>query len=242
MFLFPAIDLRQGQVVRLYQGDYGKQKTYGQDPVGQAQLFADAGATWLHVVDLDGARSGAMTQASVIRDICRQTPLNVEVGGGVRTTETIDSLLEAGVRRVVVGTAALQNWAWFENLISVPAYSHKVALGLDAREGKLAVQGWEQQLSTTAADIAGRVRGWPVAAIIYTDIATDGTMAGPNVAATHRLAQSTDVPVVASGGVGSLDHLRSLRDLPLQGVIVGRALYENAFTIEQAINALEKDQ
>ncbi len=241
-YLFPAIDLRDGQVVRLYQGDYSQQKVYGCDPVGQAKLFAEAGASWLHVVDLDGARTGRMAHASVVGEICREVPLKVEVGGGVRSTAAVDDLLAAGVQRVIVGTAALKDWAWFERLMSDEAYHGRVALGLDARNGNLAVQGWELQVEETAQEVAKRIDGWPVAAIIYTDIATDGTMAGPSVIATRQLAESTRIPVVASGGVGSLDHLRELRGLPVQGAIIGRALYEGAFTIEEAVRAFEQGQ
>lgn len=240
MHLFPAIDLRNGQVVRLTQGDYAQQTTYGSDPVRQAQIFADAGVTWLHLVDLDGARKGNMTHLDVIQRICTETELKVEVGGGVRNSESIDRLLAAGVERVILGTAALKNWPWFEGLMSIAPYHKRLVLGLDARDGKLAVSGWEQTTSTSALDIARQVSDWPLSAIIYTDIATDGTMQGPNLPATRQMAEATQIPVVASGGVGTLDHLRSLRQLPIQGAIVGRALYENAFTIEQALAVVER--
>lgn len=238
-YLFPAIDLRAGKVVRLAQGDYDRQTTYGDDPLTQAQAFADAGATWLHVVDLDGARSGVMEHAEVIGDICNQTGLKVEVGGGVRSTEAVDRLLDAGVTRVVIGTAALRDWDWFAALTADANYHHRLVLGLDAREGKVAVAGWEQTTDTTALDIARKVTDWPLAAIVYTDIATDGMMTGPNVLATRDMAQATAVPIVASGGVGTLDHLRALRELPVQGAIIGRSLYENAFTIQDALAAFE---
>jgi len=240
MHVFPAIDLRHGQVVRLHQGVYEQQTTYPADPIDQAKVFADAGAVWLHVVDLDGAREGRLTHLNIIQQICQQTPLKVEVGGGVRSTGVIDRLFQAGVDRVILGTAALKDWSWFEGLMGNPTYLGRVVLGLDAREGKLAVDGWEQQIETTALEIAKRVSDWPVSAIIYTDIATDGTMQGPNIEATRRIAEATRVPVVASGGVGTLDHLRALRALPIQGAIVGRALYENMFTIDEAIGVLEQ--
>lgn len=239
MHLFPAIDLRDGKVVRLMRGDYEQQTTYSDDPVRQAQAFADAGATWLHVVDLDGARAGRVIHHEVIERICRQTPLKVEVGGGVRTEGAISRLLRAGVTRVILGTAALEQWGWFESLMGNPTYRGRLVLGLDARQGRLAVSGWETQLDASAVEIARRVSDWPLAAIVYTDIAADGTMAGPNIEATREMAQATHVPIVASGGVGMLDHLRALRALPIQGAIVGRALYEGAFNIEQAIAALE---
>jgi len=239
MYLFPSIDLRDGQVVRLARGDYDQQTTYDTDALTQAQSYADAGATWLHLVDLDGARTGVMKHMDVLADICRRTPLKVEVGGGVRTTETIDQLLATGVERVILGTAALQNWSWFERLMDEQAYRGRIVLGLDARAGRLAVSGWEVALDSTALDIAGVVSDWPLAAIVYTDIGKDAMMGGANVEATDQIARATEVPVVASGGVGTLDDLRALRQLPLQGAIVGRALYESAFTIDQALAALE---
>ena len=242
MHLFPAIDLREGQVVRLFQGDYDKQTTYTVDPVEQAKIFEAAGATWLHLVDLDGARSGEMTHREVIRKICAQTQLKVEVGGGVRTTGMMDVLLDVGVERVILGTAALKDWEWFEGLMVNPTYRGRTALGLDARNGQVAISGWEQQLKQSAIDIAKRISDWPVAAIIYTDIATDGTLQGPNIEATRQIAEATHVPVVASGGVGTLDHLRALRELPIQGAIVGRALYDNAFIIDDAIKVFETDE
>jgi len=237
MHLFPAIDLRGGQVVRLYKGDYDQQTTYGNDPLSQAKVFGDAGSTWLHLVDLDGARSGEMAHLQAIQSICSHTNLKVEVGGGVRSAKTIDQLLAAGVERVILGTAALKDWAWFESLMN--DYAGKLVLGLDARNGMLAVSGWEQTTETTAIEIAQRVTDWPLAAIVYTDIAMDGTMQGPNIPATREIAESTKVPIVASGGVGTLDHLRAVRQLPVQGAIVGKALYEKAFTIDQAIAAVE---
>ena len=237
--VFPAIDLRNNQVVRLYQGDYDRQTTYGHDPLAQAQRFADAGATWLHVVDLDGARTGQPTHRETIAAICTGTTLKVEVGGGVRNEATIDALLEAGVTRVVVGTAALRDWDWFSTLVQKPDYQHRLVLGLDARDGHVATDGWEKTSELTAVELAQRVHGWPLSAIVYTDIATDGTLAGPNVQATADICAATDVPIVASGGVGTLEHLRDLKPLPIQGTIVGRALYDDKFTLDEAINVFE---
>ncbi len=221
------------------RGDYDQQTTYGADPAGQAAQFADAGARWLHVVDLDGARDGTMHHLEQIGAICAADRQKVEVGGGIRSADTVDRLLGLGVERVVLGTAALNDWNWFESLASRPEYDRRLVLGLDARKGRLAVSGWEQQLDATAEQIADRVRGWPLAAIVYTDIATDGTMQGPNLEAVERMTAATDVPIVASGGIGNLEHLRSLAGLPVAGVIVGRAIYERAFTVEDAIAVFE---
>jgi phosphoribosylformimino-5-aminoimidazole carboxamide ribotide isomerase len=240
-FVFPAIDLRGGKVVRLYQGDYDRQTTYGHDPLQQAREFEHAGATWLHMVDLDGARTGVMEHLDAIAWICRETSLKVEVGGGVRNESAIDALLRAGVTRVVLGTAALRNWSWFESLMGNPTYRGRLVLGLDAKDGRAAVSGWEQTTDVRAVDIAKKVRDWPLAAIVYTDIATDGTLAGPNVEQTAAMCEATHVPIVASGGVGMLAHLKQLAKLPIQGAIVGRALYDEQFTLEQAIEVFEKD-
>jgi phosphoribosylformimino-5-aminoimidazole carboxamide ribotide isomerase len=240
MNLFPSIDLRDGRVVRLLQGDYDRQTTYEVDAVEQAKMYADAGATWAHVVDLDGARSGKMANLALVEAVCAEGRLKVEVGGGVRDTATVERVLGAGARRVVVGTAALADWDWFEALVKSPACHERIVLGLDARGGKLAVSGWERQTQSDALEVARRVRGWPLGAIVYTDIAVDGTMDGPNLEATRRIAEATDVPVVASGGVSALDHLLQLRQLPIAGAIVGRALYEHAFTVEEAIEAFER--
>lgn len=239
MYLFPAIDLRGGEVVRLLRGDYEQQTTYHDDPVAQAKSFEAAGSSWLHVVDLDGARSGVPAHLEQIRNICATTSLQVEVGGGIRDLATIEKYLEAGARRCVLGTAALKNWDWFESLVQRAELAGRLVLGLDARKGKLAVQGWEIELELTAVEVARRVDGWPLGAIVFTDIATDGTLEGPNVESTLEVAESTSVPVVSSGGIGTLDHLRSLRGLPLQGAIVGRALYDGAFTCAEAVEAVE---
>jgi phosphoribosylformimino-5-aminoimidazole carboxamide ribotide isomerase len=238
MELFPAIDLRDGKVVRLYQGDYDRQTTYAADPVAQAQSFAEAGASFVHVVDLDAARTGKLTHFAVLREICAKTSLTVQFGGGVRDEQTIRQLIDVGVQRIVLGTAALADWSWFDEIAHFSTLANKLVLGLDAKAGKLAVCGWEMTTQATPLQIAAKVSDWPLAGIVYTDIAVDGTLAGPNVETTGQLAQSTEVPVIASGGVGTLEHLYQIASLPLFGVIVGRALYENVFTIPQALAAL----
>ncbi|WP_428389780.1 1-(5-phosphoribosyl)-5-[(5-phosphoribosylamino)methylideneamino]imidazole-4-carboxamide isomerase [Mucisphaera sp.] len=239
MILFPAIDMRGGKVVRLYQGDYGQQTTYGESPLDQARAFKEAGATWVHLVDLDGARSGRMEHLKEIASICQETSLKVEVGGGVRSDVTIDNLLRAGVDRVVLGTAALKNWSWFEGLMGNPTYRGRLVLGLDAKAGRVAVDGWEQTTATTAMELAAKVSDWPLAAIVFTDIATDGTLEGPSLAATREVAEATHVPVVASGGVGTIADLEAIKGLPVQGAIIGRSLYEGRFTLEEALRAFE---
>ena len=204
-----------------------------------ADLFG-AGVGRVHVVDLDGAKTGKLAHRDAIKGICEQTSLKVEVGGGVRSEATIDALLHLGVTRAIIGTAALRDWDWFESLMGNPTYRGRLVLGLDAREGKVAVSGWEETTDTTAVDIAKRVTDWPLAAIVYTDIATDGTLEGPNIEQTRAMCEATLVPIVASGGVGTLAHLEALRELPIQGAIIGRSLYENTLTIDDALAVFEK--
>jgi len=235
MQILPAIDLRSGKCVRLLQGDYSRQIDYSDDPVSVAQSFEQAGARWLHVVDLDGAREGRLCNLSVIERIIKATSLQLEVGGGLRNVSVIESLLAAGVARCVVGTKALEDWPWFEALVQRPACHQRIALGLDAREGRLAVRGWTIEMQETAAQIAGRVGDWPLAAIIYTDIARDGMLAGPNVEATLHLAQCSRIPVIASGGVTCMDDVRRLVELPLLGMIIGRAIYEKQIDLTEVI-------
>lgn len=239
MDLFPAIDLREGKCVRLLQGDYDRQIDYHDDPLDQARLFADQGADWLHIVDLDGAREGAMRNREVIERIVSQTDLNVEVGGGVRDDQALEVLIGVGVKQVVVGTRALEDPQWFEDVVHRPEWTRRIVLGLDARNGQIATRGWMQTESMTVAQMAAVVNDWPLAAIVYTDIARDGMLTGPNIQATGDLARACRVPIIASGGVGELTDLQALCGLPLRGVIVGRALYENRFTVEQALATLK---
>jgi len=236
MELFPAIDLRNGKCVRLLQGDYQRQIDYADDPVAQAQVFEADGAKWLHVVDLDGALQGAMHNRKVIEKIVCETSLQVEVGGGIRTEETVQQLLDMGVKQTVVGTRALEDMGWFETLVK--KFAGHIVLGLDARDGKISTRGWTQTSEITVAEMARKVNEWPLAAIVYTDIACDGMLTGPNLEATRRLAESCNVPVIASGGVGSLKDIKQLAKLPIRGIIVGRALPEGKVTLHEALQAV----
>ena len=237
MIVIPSIDLRQGKVVRLQQGDFARQLNYAVDPLQTARSFADAGAIWLHIVDLDGAKEGRPVQTDLISKIVAAARLSVQVGGGIRRREDIDLLLRAGAQRVVVGTKAMEDWPWFESLAHDPAYSNRLILALDARDGNVAVRGWTQTTPRRAADVAAQISDWPLAAILYTDVAKDGMMTGPNFQQTQTVAQAGKIPVIASGGVGALDHIRQLAKLSLWGAIVGRSLYEGAIDLRQAIAA-----
>jgi phosphoribosylformimino-5-aminoimidazole carboxamide ribotide isomerase len=235
MIVIPSIDLRQGKVVRLQQGDYARQLDYPVDPVETARSYAAAGAKWMHIVDLDGAKEGRPVQTDLIAQIARSSGLMVQVGGGIRERKDIDLLLNSTVQRVVIGTKAMEDWAWFESLAHDPAYQNRLILALDAKDGKVAVKGWTQTTRKLATDVARQISNWPVAAILYTDVAKDGMMTGPNFQQTQAIAQAGKIPVIASGGVGNLDHIRQLAKLNVWGAIVGRSLYEGTVDLREAI-------
>ena len=239
MDLYPAIDLRDGRAVRLYQGDYDRETVYHEDPVEQARAFAADGAGWIHVVDLDAARTGEPRNRKVIADIVRAVPVPIQTGGGIRDEAAADELAEAGVARVVLGTAALEQ----PELVRRLAARMAVAVGLDARGRDVAVRGWEEGSGRDLLDVARQFADDGVAALIVTEIGRDGTLAGPDVDGLAAVLAATEVPVIASGGVGTLDDLRSLEALRsegrrLSGAIVGRALYEGSFGLADALAAV----
>ena len=236
--LYPAIDLRGGRAVRLYQGDYGRETVYNDDPVAQARAFAAEGARWIHVVDLDAARTGDPVNRAVIAEITSAVDVPVQTGGGVRSDEAADALVEAGVARVVLGTAALEQPA----LVARLAARMPEAVGLYARGREVAVRGWEEGSGRDLLEVAREFADVGVAALVVTEIGRDGTLEGPDLEGLGEVLDATDLPVVASGGVGTLDDLRALDSLRrgtrrLAGVIVGRALYEGAFTVGEALAA-----
>ena len=234
MDILPAIDLRGGRVVRLAQGDYDRQVAYSDDPASVARRFVSAGARWIHIVDLDAARTGRPTNTAGVRAVLEAVDARVELGGGARDAAAIEAMLGEGVSRVVVGSAALGNWKWFEDLLARADLAGKIALGLDARGGRLAVHGWRKQLEAGAVEVARRVRGWPLGAIVYTDISRDGMLSGVNVRATASVIAATDVPVIASGGVASLDDVRACKEIGCAGVIIGKAWYEGKIDLAAA--------
>ena len=236
--LYPAIDLRDGRCVRLYRGDYGRETVYGDDPVAQARAFAAAGAPWVHVVDLDAARTGEPVNRDTVAAIAAAVDVPVQAGGGVRDDAAADALLGAGVRRVVVGTAALDAPGWVRRLAA--RHPGRVAVGLDARGRDLAVRGWVEGSGHDLVDVARRFDDAGVAALVVTEIGRDGTLAGPDLGQLAAVLDATGLDVVASGGVGTLDDLRALAALEvggrrLAGAIVGRALYEGAFPVSEAV-------
>ncbi|HET6772295.1 MAG TPA: 1-(5-phosphoribosyl)-5-[(5-phosphoribosylamino)methylideneamino]imidazole-4-carboxamide isomerase [Acidimicrobiales bacterium] len=236
--LYPAIDLRGGRCVRLYQGDHGRETVYGDDPVAQARAFAAAGAPWVHVVDLDAARTGEPVNRHVVAAIAAAVDVPVQAGGGVRDDAAADALLGAGVRRVVVGTAALDDPGWVRRLAA--RHPGRVAVGLDARGRDIAVRGWVEGSGYDLVDVARRFDDARVAALVVTEIGRDGTLEGPDLGQLAAVLDATGLDVVASGGVGTLDDLRALAALDvggrrLAGAIVGRALYEGAFPVSEAV-------
>ncbi|MCU1357368.1 MAG: 1-(5-phosphoribosyl)-5-((5-phosphoribosylamino)methylideneamino) imidazole-4-carboxamide isomerase [Acidimicrobiales bacterium] len=244
MDLYPAIDLRGGQCVRLYQGDFAQETVYGDDPVAQALLFADAGSPWIHVVDLDAARTGEPVNRPVIAAIAAAVGIPVQTGGGVRTDEAADALFEAGVGRVVVGTAALDDPAWARSLAA--RYPGKVALGLDVRGREVAVRGWVEGSGRQLADVAAEFDDAGFAALIVTQINVDGAGTGPDIDLYMELLASVETEVIASGGVGGAQDLRVLASfeaegMPLLGAIVGKALYDGALTIDEALAAAQAE-
>ncbi|HET6663150.1 MAG TPA: 1-(5-phosphoribosyl)-5-[(5-phosphoribosylamino)methylideneamino]imidazole-4-carboxamide isomerase [Acidimicrobiales bacterium] len=242
MDLYPAIDLRDGRCVRLYQGDYARETVYADDPVAQARAFAAEGAPWVHVVDLDAARTGDPHNYELVAAVAAAIDVPVQGGGGVRNDAAADALLGRGVRRVVVGTAALERPDWVRSLAG--RYPGRVAVGLDARGHDVAVRGWAEGSGHDLVDVARRFEDAGVAALVVTEIGRDGTLSGPALDQLATVLEATGVDVIASGGVGTLADLRTLSVLEvdgrrLAGAIVGRALYEGAFRVSDAIATVE---
>lgn len=236
--MYPAIDLRDGRCVRLYQGDYGRETVYGDDPVAQARAFAADGAPWVHVVDLDAARTGDPRNRAVVAAIAAAVDVPVQTGGGVRDDAAADALLSQGVRRVVVGTAALDDPDWVRRLAS--RYPGQVAVGLDARGRDVAVRGWVEGSGQDLVAVARRFDDAGVAALVVTEIGRDGTLEGPALDQLSEVLAATSLDVVASGGVGTLDDVRALAALDVEGrrlagVIVGTALYDGHVRLSEAV-------
>ena len=232
MQVIPAIDLRGGCCVRLRQGDYARETVFGDDPARMAEKWRTEGATRIHLVDLDGAKSGRPVNVEAVRAILRRVDVPCQLGGGVRDEPTIVEWLGAGIERVIVGTRALKDPAWFREMAE--RYPGRLVLGLDARDGRVATGGWLDVSSVEAAELAEQFDDLPIAGVVYTDIACDGMLEGPNLIATGELARRLKAPVIASGGVGSLDDLERLAALPVAACIVGRALYDGRFRLGEA--------
>ena len=238
MIFFPAIDLKDGNCVRLLRGDMDKATIFGADPAAQAASFAAAGCAWIHLVDLNGAFAGAPVNAKAVRDILKEVDVPCQLGGGIRDMKTIEMWLSEGLSRVILGTVAVED----PNLVrqAARAFEGKIAVGIDARKGMVATKGWAEETTINVTDLARKFEDAGVAAVIYTDIDRDGAMQGPNIAATEALARAVSMPVIASGGVSQISDLLALRDTGvIAGAISGRALYDGAINLTAALAALQ---
>ena len=238
MILYPAIDLKDGQCVRLLHGEMEKATVFGDDPAAQAAQFEAAGCEWLHLVDLNGAFAGAPVNAAAVEAILARVKVPAQLGGGIRDMATIETWLSKGLARVILGTVAVENPGLVRE--AARAFPGKVAVGIDARNGRVATKGWAEETDVMVTDLAKSFEDAGVAAIIYTDILRDGAMKGPNIEATEALARAVTIPVIASGGVSTLADLIALRDTGvIAGAISGRALYDGAIALGDAIEALK---
>ncbi len=239
MILYPAIDLKDGNCVRLYKGEMDQATVFNNDPAAQAKAFEDAGCEWLHLVDLNGAFAGEPVNATPVEAILKTVKVPAQLGGGIRDLETIERWLDKGLRRVILGTVAVENPALVKE--AAKKFPGQVAVGIDARGGMVATRGWATETDIEATELARRFEDAGVAAIIYTDINRDGAMQGPNVEATADLARAVSIPVIASGGISSMDDLRALKNCgaPLDGAISGRALYDGAIDVAEAVRLLK---
>ncbi|MGN9096981.1 1-(5-phosphoribosyl)-5-[(5-phosphoribosylamino)methylideneamino]imidazole-4-carboxamide isomerase [Flintibacter porci] len=237
MILLPAIDLYEKKVVRLTRGDYAQMTVYNDDPVAQAKLFQEAGAQWLHTVDLEGAKDGSTPNYSVIEAICKDTSLKVEIGGGIRSLDTIQKYLDAGVERVILGTKAVTDPAFLEE--SLDKFGSHIAVGVDIKDGKIAIKGWLETAQDSVEDFFTKLCKLGVSTVICTDVSKDGMLAGTNVDLYRQLSQKFSLDLIASGGVSSREDLTRLKALGLYGAILGKALYTGALDLKTALKEME---
>jgi phosphoribosylformimino-5-aminoimidazole carboxamide ribotide isomerase len=237
MILYPAIDLKDGQAVRLVHGEMDQSTVFNDDPAAQARAFVDAGCSWLHLVDLNGAFAGTPVNAAPVEAILKACNVPAQLGGGIRDMATIEAWLDKGLARVILGTVAVEDPGLVRE--AARAYPNQVAVGIDARNGRVATKGWAEETDVRVTDLARSFEDAGVAAIIYTDILRDGAMGGPNIDATAALARAVDIPIIASGGVSSLADLQALKATNvISGAISGRALYDGAIDLAEALKAL----
>ena len=233
MLIFPAIDLYNGKVVRLYKGDYANMTIYSHDPLSVAKDFENAGATWIHMVDLEGAKEGTTPNLSVVASVAQNTNLKVEIGGGIRSMETVKAYLDAGVSRVILGTAAVTNPDFLKQALAT--YGEKIAVGVDIKDGKVAIKGWLETSQDDAMTFCQKMQDLGVSTIICTDISRDGAMQGSNHQLYATMAETFSLQIIASGGVSSMDDIYRLKDINLYGAIVGKAYYTGAILLKEAI-------
>jgi phosphoribosylformimino-5-aminoimidazole carboxamide ribotide isomerase len=235
--IWPAIDLRGGKCVRLRQGDYQQETVFGEDPAAMARHWVDLGAKCLHLVDLDGARDGRPANLAGVRAIVEAVDVPCELGGGIRDEACIRELLNLGLKRLVIGTLALREPDWFREMCR--KYPGKLVLGIDSRAGRVAIEGWLTTSSVWARDLPKQFAGEPIAALIYTDIFADGMLWGTNVKAMAEMKDFVEWPVIASGGITTIEEIQQLASVPMDGCIIGRALYEGTITLPEALKAIE---
>lgn len=237
MRIYPAIDIKDGKCVRLYKGRFDDVTVYGDSPAEMAKKWEAQGGEYIHVVDLDGALKGHGVNADKIREICESVSVPVQTGGGIRTMEDIEAKLACGISRVIIGTKAVSDSEFVKR--AADKYGDKIVIGIDAKDGMVAVEGWEKTSDFTAVEFAKKMVSLGIKTIVYTDIATDGTLSGPNAAAMREMAAAVNADIIASGGVGSLDDILSLKDTGVEGVIVGKALYTGRVDLAEAVRTLK---
>lgn len=239
MIIYPAIDIRNGNCVRLLNGDYEKETIYSDSPLLMAQSFEQKGATYLHTVDLDGARDGESENIKIVMNIAKTLKIPVQFGGGIRSLDKIDRLIAAGVSRVILGTSAVKN----KQLVidAVEKHGDKIAVGIDAKDGYVAIDGWLETSEFKAIEFAQMMEAIGVKTIIYTDISRDGTLQGPNLPAMEEMAKAVNCAVIASGGVGKIEDVAALKSTGVAGVIIGKAIYTNSIQLEEAIAITKED-
>ena len=239
MIFFPAIDIYQGKCVRLEKGDFEKKTIFNEDPVDQAKFFEDMGCNWIHVVDLDGAKNGSSSNFNIVEEISLKTNLKIQFGGGVRSIAKIKSLLDAGIERVVIGTKAINDISFLD--VVCRDFPNKIVIGIDARKGKVTIEGWTKDSGINANELAINAEKKGVCAIIFTDIDKDGLMSGPNIPSTLEIAKAVNIPVIVSGGVSAIEDVIEVKENEgsgIGGVICGRAVYDKKVDIKEALKIL----
>lgn len=237
MRIYPAIDIKDGKCVRLFKGQFSDVTVYGDSPAEMAKKWESQGGEYIHVVDLDGALRGHGVNADIIKNICSSVNVPVQTGGGIRTMEDIEAKLSCGISRVIIGTKAVSDSEFVKRAID--KYGEKIVIGIDAKDGMVAIEGWEKTSNFTAIEFAEKMVSIGVKTIVYTDIATDGTLAGPNVSAMSEMVKAVNADIIASGGIGSLEHIKSLMPTGIEGVIVGKALYTEKVNLTEAVKAVK---
>ena len=233
MKIIPAIDIKDGQCVRLLQGDYEKITRYSKDPVEMAKKWEKLGAKIIHIVDLDGAKTGKLVNLEIIKDIVENIKVPVEVGGGIRTSEAVKKYLGVGVERVIIGTAAIKNPQWVKEMIDI--YGDKICVSIDAKNEFIASEGWIEVSEIKAVDFILKLEKWGIATIVYTDISKDGMLKGPNFEMYEKISKETKIKIIASGGVTTINDIKKLKEINLYGAIIGKALYDGLIDLREAI-------